>query len=358
MGRYRHAMASVFFAALAFVGCSSESQNAESTTSEKSSSEQSSVDLKGSINIDGSSTVFPITAAVAEEFMLKNSNVRVAVSVSGTGGGFKKFDLGETDINNASRPITAKEIAASSANNVSFIELPVAYDGLTVIINPQNSWVDHLTVEELGKMWAPGSTVKKWSELRAGWPDQEIILYGAGTDSGTFDYFTEAINGKAGASRSDYTSTEDDNLTIQGVAGGVNALGYLGFAYFEQNINKVKAVPIKASDLAPVLPSIETIMNSTYTPLSRPLFIYVSGKSAERPEIAAFIDFYLKESADLVKEVGYIPLPETGYELVRKRFNERKTGTVFQEGVSTVGMSVEQLLSSENATEAPQKAPE
>ncbi|MGF1573584.1 MAG: PstS family phosphate ABC transporter substrate-binding protein [Sumerlaeia bacterium] len=308
--------------------------------------------LSGNIGIDGSSTVFPITAAVAEEFQKAHPRVRIPVSYSGTGGGFKKFDLGETDINNASRPIKPNEIEVAAENNVDFIELPIAYDGLTVIIHPENDWVDYLSVDELRQIWSPDSTVKNWSDVRPEWPSEEIELYGAGPDSGTFDYFTEAINGESGASRGDYTATEDDNMTIQGVSGGKFATGYLGIAYFEQNKSRVSSVPIKNGDSEAVSASMETIMNSTYAPLSRPLFIYVRKDSADRPEVAAFIRYFLSESADLVSEVGYIPLPEKGYELALNRFESRITGTVFEEGVSTIGLSIEELLSSQKPTSA------
>lgn len=307
--------------------------------------------LSGKIGIDGSSTVFPITAAVAEEFQKEHPNVLIPVSYSGTGGGFKKFDLGETDINNASRPIKASEAETAAKNNLQFIEVPVAYDGLTVIINPENTWVDYLTVEELNMLWSPGSTVTNWSDLRPEWPARPVKLYGPGPDSGTFDYFTEAIMGKSGSSRSDYTATEDDNMSIQGVAGDIDAFGYLGIAYYEQNKTRVKSVPIKNGDAEPVSPSMETIMNATYTPLSRPLFIYIRKDSADRPEVDAFITYYLTQSADLVSEVGYIPLPQRGYELALHRFQERITGTVFEEGVSTVGLSIEQLLATETSKE-------
>ena len=299
------------------------------------------------ITIDGSSTVFPITAAVAEDFQKANRDLRIAVSYSGTGGGFKKFIAGETDINNASRPISASEAQALAAKGEGFIELPVAYDGLTVIVNPKNDWVDFLTVEELNRLWAPGSAISKWSEVRAGWPDAAIGLYGAGTDSGTFDYFTEAIMGKSGASRPDYTATEDDNLTVQGVAGDVNGLGYLGIAYYEENKSIVRAVPIKDGDKAPVFPSIESVMNSTYTPLSRPLFIYVREASAKRPEVRAFIKFLVEEGQEIVGETGYVRLPERAYEMAWARFEAGTTGSVFDNHGATVGVSVEDLLSRE-----------
>jgi phosphate transport system substrate-binding protein len=269
--------------------------------------------LSGKIKIDGSSTVFPITEAVAEEFQIANPDTLVTVGVSGTGGGFEKFGRGETDISNASRPIKDKELAAAKEKGIDPIEIPVAFDGLTVVVNSANDFVDHLTVEELNKIWAPDSTVKKWSEVREGWPPEEIKLYGPGTDSGTFDYFTEVINGESGASRTDYNPNEDDNILVQGVAGDKYSLGYFGYAYYVENQNKLKAVPIDGGN-GPVAPTDETINNGTYSPLSRPIFIYVSNKSLDRPEVKAFVEFYLTEGRELVSEVGYIQLPGNMYE--------------------------------------------
>lgn len=272
--------------------------------------------LKGKIKVDGSSTVFPITEAVAEEFGKQRdfSRVRVTVAVSGTGGGFKKFCVGDTDINDASRRIKGKELDKARKNNIRFVELPVAYDGLSVVINKENDWVDHLTVAELRKIWEPGSTVNTWKDIRPNWPDKKIKLYGPGTDSGTFDYFTEAINGKSQKSRADFTKSEDDNVLVNGVAGGKYSLGYFGFAYYVENKDKIRAVPIKVGNGEAVLPTMETINKGTYAPLSRPIFIYVNTKSAKRPEVKEFIRFYLKNAPHLVKEVGYIPLPDSMYQ--------------------------------------------
>jgi phosphate transport system substrate-binding protein len=269
--------------------------------------------LSGEVEIDGSSTVFPITEAVAEEFQAANPDVLVTVGVSGTGGGFKKFGAGETDISNASRPIKDKEAAAAKEKGIEPIELPVAFDGLSVIVNLQNDFVDYLTVEELNKIWAPDSKVTKWSEVRAGWPDEEIKLYGPGTDSGTFDYFTEVINGEGGASRSDYNASEDDNTLVTGVSGDKYSLGYFGYAYYIENQDKLKIVPIDGGN-GPVVPTEETINDGSYAPLSRPIFIYVSNKSLERPEVKAFVEYYLTVGRELVSEVGYIQLPENMYE--------------------------------------------
>lgn len=268
--------------------------------------------LAGAIKVDGSSTVFPITEAVAEEYKKKHPGVNTTVGISGTGGGFKKFTAGETDISDASRPIKADEKKKAEENKIEYIELPVAYDGLSVVVNKQNTWVDKLTVQELKKIWEPGSAVKKWNQVRPDWPDLEIKLYGPGTDSGTFDYFTEAINGKEKASRSDYTPSEDDNVLVQGVAGDKGAMGYFGYAYYLENKDKLKVVPIDAGKGA-IAPDEKTINDGTYKPLSRPIFIYVSKASLQRPEVKEFVKFYLAEAPKLVPQVGYIKLPDNMY---------------------------------------------
>ncbi len=301
--------------------------------------------LSGLIAIDGSSTVFPISEAVAEEFQKQYPEVKVTVGISGTGGGFKKFCAKETDISDASRPIKDSELQTCQQNGIEFIELPVAFDGLSVVVNPQNDWVDQLTVEELKTMWAPEAqgTITRWNQIRPEWPDAPLNLYGPGTDSGTFDYFTEAIVGKSGASRGDYTASEDDNVLVQGVAGDVNALGYFGLAYAVQNEGRIKIVPIiNPKTGEPVMPSLETVKNGQYVPLSRPIFIYVSMTAVERPEVDAFVRFYLQNAATLSEEVGYIPLPDEAYQLAAERFEKRKTGSVFQ-GVE-VGVSIEDVL--------------
>ncbi|MDH5762459.1 MAG: PstS family phosphate ABC transporter substrate-binding protein [Nitrospinota bacterium] len=281
-----------------------------------------SKELKGTVKVDGSSTVFPITEAVAEEFgMLKeHRRVRVTVGVSGTGGGFKKFLAGETDINDASRPIKQQEINKAQKNGIQYLELPVAYDGLSVVVNKANTWVDYLTVAELHKIWKPGSTVKTWKDIRPNWPDQKIQLYGPGTDSGTFDYFTETINGKSQASRSDFTKSEDDNVLVNGVAGDKGSLGYFGFAYYVENKDKIKVVPVKQGDNKPVAPTLTTINNGSYAPLSRPIFIYVNLHSAKKPEVREFIRFYLKHAKELAKEVGYVPLTDQEYQKYLDQF--------------------------------------
>jgi phosphate transport system substrate-binding protein len=269
--------------------------------------------LSGTIKIDGSSTVFPITEAAAEEFRAANPDVQVTVGVSGTGGGFKKFTVGETDISNASRPIKDTEAAAAKEKGIEYLEIPIAYDGLSVVVSKENTFVDKLTVEELKKIWEPDSKVKKWSDVRAGWPDEEIKLYGPGTDSGTFEYFTEAIVGEAKKSRADYTASEDDNVLVQGIAGDKNSLGYFGYAYYEENADKLKLVPIDNGDGKAVAPSFDTIKDGSYKPLSRPIFIYVNKASLQRPEVKAFVKFYLENAPELVKSVFYVPLTDDKY---------------------------------------------
>ena len=287
------------------------------------------------IEIDGSSTVYPVTEAVAEEFQRANPGSRVTVGISGTGGGFQKFCRGEIAIADASRPITPGESETCASAGVQFIELPVAYDGLAVVIHPNNTWAEHMTVAELKKLWEPAAqnTVTRWSQIRPGWPDREIHLFGAGVDSGTFDYFTEAVAGTSGASRGDYTSSEDDNVIVQGVAGDELALGYFGFAYYEENRDKLRLVAIDDQDesngAGPIQPSPETVSQGLYRPLSRPVFVYPAVTALDRPEIQAFLDFYLTEGVPLVREVGYIPLSQTEYDLVRSRLASRTVGSMY-----------------------------
>jgi phosphate transport system substrate-binding protein len=268
--------------------------------------------LSGEVIADGSSTVYPITQAVAEEFMKVHKDVKVSVGIAGTGGGFKRFVVGDTDINDASRPISEKEIAECQKNNIEYLELKVAIDGLSVVVHPDNDWCKALTVAQLKALWSPGSTVKKWKELDPNWPDAEIRLYGPGPDSGTFDYFTEAIVGKAKSSRSDYTPSEDDNILVQGVNGDKNSLGYFGYAYYADNAEKVKLVAIADGDdvSKAVIPTNETILDGTYKPLSRPLFIYINKKSFEKPQVKEFVKYYISKGQEFVQEVHYIQLPE------------------------------------------------
>lgn len=301
------------------------------------------------IKIDGSSTVFPIAEAVAEEFQIaKRGKVRVTVGIAGTGGGFKRFCRGETDISNASRPILKEEMETCRAAGVKYMELPVAFDALTVVVNPANTWVKTLTVADLKKMWEPGAQgrVTKWNQVRSEWPAQNLMLFGPGADSGTFDYFTEAVNGKSKASRGDFTASEDDNVLVQGVENNKNALGYFGYAYYVAHKDKMRAVEIVNDKGKPVGPSLEAVVDGSYQPLSRPLFIYVRETSAQRPEVKEFIEFYLTKGADLVKEVGYVPLPAQSYQLALKHFHERKLGTVFG-GVPEVGVTIDSLLARE-----------
>jgi len=301
------------------------------------------------IKIDGSSTVFPITEAVAEEFQIQNrGKVRVTVGISGTGGGFKKFCRGETDISDASRPILTAEMEACRAAGIKYYELPIAYDALTVVVNPQNTWVTQLTIADLKKMWDPAAQgkVKSWNQINPKWPNEPLALFGPGSDSGTFDYFTEAVTGKAKSSRGDYTGSEDDNVLVQGVASNKGALGYFGYAYYEPNAGKLKAVPIVGKSGKAVGPSRENVVNGTYEPLSRPIFIYVAEKAAQRPEVKAFVEYYLAQGKPLIEEVKYVPLPAQAYSLATEHFRSGKLGTGFG-GVPEVGLKVEELLARE-----------
>lgn len=277
--------------------------------------------IEGRITIDGSSTVYPITEAVAEEFRLEQRDVRITVGVSGTGGGFKKFSRGEIDINDASRPIKEPEAAAAKENQIDFIELTVAFDGLAVVVNKENTWVSDITLEELKKIWEPSAQEKitRWNQIRKEWPDEEFNLYGPGVASGTYDYFTEAVVGKSGASRGDFTASEDDNVLVQGIEGDVNALGFFGYAYFEENKERLKLVGVNGGN-GIVLPSVETVKNGTYAPLSRPIFIYVNKNAARREEVKAFVNFYLETAGELVADVGYIPLPQEQYDKEVQKF--------------------------------------
>jgi phosphate transport system substrate-binding protein len=306
------------------------------------------------IKVDGSSTVFVVSEAVAEEFKKTDkSAVRVTVGQSGTGGGFQKFCRGETDINDASRPIRPTELAACKAAGINFFEVPIAYDGIAVVVSPKATWISDITVAELKTLWAPEAQGKvlRWNQLRPGWPDREIHLYGAGVDSGTYDYFTEAIVGKEGASRGDFTASEDDNVLVQGIASDDLALGFLPFAYYAENQQRLKLVPVdnkKPEDGdGPIAPSLETIRTGTYQPLARPLFIYVSDKALARPEIQRFMDYYIANAGTLAEEVGYVALGAEGYRLVGEHFKARRPGTLFGEGGSQVGMTIEQMLAKE-----------
>jgi phosphate transport system substrate-binding protein len=346
-------------AAVAVAGCSKK-KNQDQGTPNPAEGSGASADPGGGtkpaggggvVKVDGSSTVELISSAVAEEFG-KAGKGQAAVGESGTGGGLQKFCRGEVDVANASRPIKSSEADACKAGGIEFIELPVAYDGLAVVVHKDNKFVDHLTVAELKTMWAPEAAdkIKTWKQVRASFPDDKLALYGPGTDSGTFDYFTQAVVGKEKASRGDYTSSENDNVLVQGVSGDKGGLGYFGYAYYKENQDKLKIVPIDDgkddNGKGPIAPDEATVANGTYQPLSRPLFIYVSVPSLAKPSVQAFIQFYLEQAKTLSAEVGYVPLPDKAYELATARFTARKTGSMFAGG-SQVGVTIEQLLAAE-----------
>ncbi len=322
----------------------------EGTETTEETTEEASSTLEGSVAVDGSSTVFPITEAMAEEFQKANPDVRITVGVSGTGGGFKKFCAGETDISNASRPIKESEIELCGEAGIEYIEVPVAYDAISVVANPENDWAMCLTTAELNAIWAPEAegAIDNWSQVRDGFPDQPLTLYGPGTDSGTFDYFTDAINGDEGASRGDYTASEDDNVVVQGVAQDTGALGYFGLAYFEENADRLIAVEVDDEDPSNgegcVAPSVATVDDTTYQPLARPIFIYVNPAALEKPEVAAFVDFYMAEdNGGLVSEVGYVTMSSEIYEKAMGRVETKTTGSAFGGG-STVGVKLLDVL--------------
>lgn len=302
------------------------------------------------VQIDGSSTVFPVTEAVAEEFQKsQKGKVRVTVGISGTGGGFKKFCRGETDIQNASRPILRTEIDECRKHNVSYVEMPVAYDALTVVINPKNNFLQGMTIAELKKMWEPSAQGKimTWNQVNPSWPNAPLKLFGAGADSGTFDYFTEAVTGKSKSSRGDFTASEDDNVLVQGVSRDVNALGFFGYAYYEENKGRLKAVPIAWKDGdKPVSPSMTTVLDGTYQPLSRPIFIYVRAESLKKPEVRQFVEFYNGQADKLVREVKYVPLPAVAYKDNLSAMASNRVGTKFG-GENKVGLTIDQLLKME-----------
>ncbi len=308
---------------------------------------------ESTIKVDGSSTVFPITEAVAEEFQkMKKGDTKVTVGISGTGGGFKKFCRGETDVQDASRPILKEEMETCKTAGIKYFELPIAYDAMTVAVSPKNTWAKDITTEELKKMWEPSAQGKitKWNQIRPSWPDAPLKLFGAGSDSGTFDYFTEAIVGKAKSSRGDYTASEDDNTLVQGISQDKNAIGYIPYAYYEPNQKKLKAVGVDAAGKGPakgpILPSAKTVEEGTYFPLSRPIFIYVNNASAGKPEVKEFVQFYLKNAANFSKQVKYVPLPTKAYAMAEKNFSGGKMGTVFG-GKAEVGLKIEELLKRE-----------
>jgi phosphate transport system substrate-binding protein len=314
-------MVVIALVALVATGCGSNNQSQNSTNA--SDAKKTSQQLSGSVKIDGSTTVLPISEAVAEQFMKQNNGVSVTVGSSGTGGGFKKFIANEIDISDASRPISAEEKAAAQKNGIEYLEIPVAYDGISIIVNKDNTWASSITTAELKKIWEPGSKVKTWKDVRPSWPADKITLYGPSSAHGTFDYFTETINGKQKAIRTDYQVSEDYNVIVQGVEGDKGALGYVGYAYFKQNEDKLKVLSVDAGS-GPVAPSEQTIKSDTYKPLSRQIYIYANKKSLARPEVKEFVKFYLTDGASLVQQVGYVPLNQPDYQKTQDAVNAVK----------------------------------
>ncbi len=316
--------------------------------------------VQGTVSVDGSSTVFPLTEAVAEEFMLENPGVSVTVGSSGTGGGMAKLIRGEIDIANASRPIKSEEAESATAAGVGFVELPVAYDGIAIVVNRGNTWAECLTVDELRSMWEPGSTVGNWSQVRPGFPSRPLRLYGAGTDSGTYDYFTAATVGEEGASRADFTASEDDNVLVQGVAGDASALGFIPLSYYEANAERLRLVGVDDGDAANgegcITPNAQSVRDGTYSPLSRPIFIYVNTESAAEPAVAAFVEYYIEHAGALAEEVGYVALSPDAYAAAAERFEARTPGSVFAGG-SQVGLRLEDLLRAEGVAPDSAAAP-
>lgn len=329
---------------VALAGCGNKDAAGGSSTS--SGGQAVAVD----INLDGSSTVNPLMAALAEEYQRSvNDKANITIAQSGTGGGFKKFINKEIDIALASRPISPEEVEKAKQAGVEFIELPIAFDGLTVVVNPKNDWAQSLTVAELNAIWSPDSKINNWKDVRPGFPDKPLILYGAGTDSGTFDYFTKAIVGTEKSSRADYTASEDDNMLVTGVAGDEGSLGYFGFSYYLENKDKVRAVKIDGGN-GPVEPTFESVSDASYQPLSRPLFIYVSKAALDsKPAMTDFLEYALGGAAGVVKEVGFIPLPPKALEVVTKHLVDKRTGTLFQG--AEVGLTIEEVLKRESSAE-------
>jgi phosphate transport system substrate-binding protein len=335
----------IFIPVIAFMmaSCGGGAKNDKATTTDSTTAQG------GSVQIDGSSTVYPITEAIAEEFQKVNQGVKVTAGESGTGGGMKKFGRKEIDVADASRPISAKEDSTCKAAGIEYYEIPVAYDGLVVVVNPQNTWVSNITVKELKKIWEPSAQGKitKWNQIRKEWPNEEIHLYGAGTASGTFDYFTEAIVGKAKSCRGDYTGSEDDNVLVQGISSDKLALGFFGIHYYKENKDKLKLLALDdekdENGKGAILPSEETVKNATYQPLSRPLFIYVSKEAAARSEVDGFVKYYLDNAAAVVPETGYITLEKELYAAIKKRYEAKTTGSLFLTGSSSVGVKLNEL---------------
>jgi len=327
-------------------GAPTDEPAADDAATDDATGETAEGGVEGDVLVDGSSTVFPISEAMAEEFMAANPDARVTVGVSGSGGGFKKFCAGETDISNASRPIKESEIELCAENDIEYIELPVAYDGLSVVVNTANDWATCLKPDQLTTMWeaAAEGSVDNWNQIDPEYSDRALSLYGPGTDSGTYDYFVEALLGEDG-SRGDFTASEDDNIIVQGVQADEGGLGFFGFAYYEENADTLTAVEIENSAGECVLPTTETIADGTYNPLSRPIFVYVSKAAIdEKPQVQAFMDFHLAaENADLVTEVGYVGLPEEILTKAKERLAEKTVGSIY-EGGSSVGVSLKEKL--------------
>ncbi|MFO1361427.1 MAG: PstS family phosphate ABC transporter substrate-binding protein [Burkholderiales bacterium] len=303
------------------------------------------------VKLDGSSTVYPISEAVAEEFQKSTrGKVKVTVGISGTGGGFKKFCRGEIDVANASRPILKREMEVCRVAGIEYFELPVAFDALTVVVNPKNGFVKQLTVAELKKMWEPAAQgkVTTWRQVNPQWPDAAFKLFGPGADSGTFDYFTEAVVGKSKSARGDFTASEDDNVLVQGVARDANGLGYFGYAYYIENKDKLRAVPIVNEKGQPVAPSMESVLEGTYSPLARPIFIYVRAAALARPEVKEFVGYYMQHGPQLAAEVKYVPLPERAYKASWEHVLKGRKGTVFG-GAAEAGVTIDELLAREAA---------
>lgn len=299
------------------------------------------------VKIDGSSTVYPITEGIAEDFQ-KQTKIKTTVGISGTGGGFKKFCRGEIDIQNASRPILAQEMADCKKAGIDYVELPVAFDALTVVVSPKNDFVKQLTIAELRKMWEPAAQGKitNWNQINPAFPNRSLKLFGAGSDSGTFDYFTEAVNGKSKSSRGDYTASEDDNVLVTGVSNEAGGIAYFGYAYYAENTKRLRPVAIVNKDGKAIEPSEQSVMNGSYNPLSRPIMIYVSAKSLDKPEVKRFVEFYMQHAAKISKEVKYVPLPNKVYTNNLKIIADRRVGTIFG-GHNEVGMTVEELVGRE-----------
>ena len=316
----------------------------------KANDDSPSTELSGIVTLDGSSTVFPISEAVAEEFQKENRKIRVTVGVSGTGGGMKKFGKGEIDITGASRPIKPKEIELCGENSIEFIELPVAFDGISVVVHPENSWCSSMTVEELKLLWSPEAQgiITHWNQIRPEWPKKQIHLFGAGADSGTYDYFTKAIVGKEHSSRGDFTASEDDNVLVHGVSTNRYALGFFGYSYYIENKDKLKLIGIDdrndTNGIGPIYPDSTTIENGTYQPLSRPIFIYINKKSTDKKQVDAFIEYYLNYGGELASEVGYVALSDSVYQLVINRYRNRVGGSIFGTGGSKIGVSLDEIL--------------